>query len=461
MRKLFLVAALGVVTAMCERANGQDRICGNEVLQTEVINKDTYVQQKVDEYFANYAEENKAMAEERARANSKNTAEYGKVLIPVVFHIVLSQSQITQLGGTQGVIDRVNSQLAVLNEDFTATNTDLINVPAAFQPLIGKANITFGLAKTDPQGKAKLGIVYKIKDASFTGYSTQDPSVKRDVMGGSSPWDYTKYINVWVTLITASSGQGQGQVLGYAYNADYAQATTGDPALAGVVQHYLTLGRRTGIGQTFYSSSTEKGRTLTHELGHYFNIWHIWGKSSAVTNTSCSDDDDIEDTPLQADGNQNCPIGVQPNCAQKPFAGGEMYMNYMDYSSDVCTKMFSVGQVDRMRIETAPGGKVYSVTQNPHLTLWPTDVAPVEFNNRVDIGPNPTNGYVSIYVAEKYDELKQITITNSIGQLIKDIPVTDQQTVNYSTDISNFAKGVYIVQLHFDQGTISRKIVLQ
>lgn len=461
MRKIFSIATTSMLVLMAGLVNAQERhICGNEVFQQEVINNDPMLKARMEEYFKTYAEENKQLAEEAARAQSKSTADYANILIPVVFHVVLKQAQIDQMGGTQGIIDRINTQLAVINEDFSGKNADITGVPAEFQSLVGKANITFALAKRDAQGKAKLGIIYKIKDTSFVGFATQDASVKRDVQGGSTPWDHTKYLNIWLTNIT-SSQQGNGQVLGYGYNADYAFNNAGDAALAGIVIHYLTLGRKTGIGQNFYSSATEKGRTLTHELGHYFNIWHIWGANAPSTSTLCTDDDGIDDTPLQAGGNMSCPTGKKLNCSSKPHPGGEMYMNFMDYSTDNCTKMFSKGQVDRIRKETAVNGKTHTVTLNPELAFWPADVSPVEFNNKVDIAPNPSTGYFNIMFIEKYDELKTISVTNTVGQVVKSIPITDQQTSNYRVDISGLSKGIYIVQMSFETGVISRKLVVQ
>src|SRR5690606_21518300 len=217
----------------------------------------------LESYFAGYDAENQAMAQSD-RAAAKGTGyNHEKVIIPVVFHIVLTQAQIDQLGGTAGITERINSQLDVVNEDFSSSNSDIGNVPAAFQPVIGKANVEFSLAKRDAQGKAKMGIVYLIKEPSFAGYPAHDYSVKRADMGGSNPWDNTKYLNIWVTLIK-SPGSGSGQVLGYAFNNDYAQQVYGNPNLGGVVMHYLTLGRRTNVMQQFYNSNTDKGRTLTH-----------------------------------------------------------------------------------------------------------------------------------------------------------------------------------------------------
>ena len=461
MKNFLSIAITFGVMALCGAdVNAQERVCGNELLMQETMSNPAD-KARLEEYFRQYDAENKAMAEQSARSASKGSAsEYVTVTIPVVFHIVLTQAQINQLGGTAGIVDRINTQLDVINEDFNAKNADLASVPPAFQSSIGNAAIHFGLAKRDAQGKAKIGIVYEVKDPSFTGYGYNDYSVKRKIMGGSDPWDNTKYLNVWVTVITGS-GSGQGQILGYAYNNVYAQQNHGDPALGGVVMHFLTLGRRTNLLQPFYTQNTDRGRTLTHELGHYFNIWHVWGKSTPSGQKSCIDDDGIQDTPLQEESNTNCPQGIQPNCPSAPHPGGEMYMNFMDYSGDQCTNMFSKGQVDRMRTETAIGGQVWSLTQNPQLILWPTDLPAVEYNNKVEIGPNPSSGIFNVYFYDKYDRLDNIIVTNFYGQVVKQIAVTNQQQLNYNIDIAGVAAGMYMVQLHFENGTITKKVAIQ
>ncbi|MCB9046227.1 MAG: T9SS type A sorting domain-containing protein [Chitinophagales bacterium] len=460
MKKLFVVALAGSMVAYGANVAAQaNRICGNEIIQQE-INNDAYLKTYFENYYKQYDAENKAMAEEASSAESKSTASYPAILIPVVFHVVLNKAQFGQILDTPGLLDRINSQLLAMNEDYTMTNNDVAAVPAGFKSLVGNANIHFQLARRDAQGKAKLGVVYSMQNTSFTGYNVYDHTVKRSVLGGSDPWDYTKYLNVWITSINPPTSGGQ--VLGYAFNSVYAQTTYGDPALAGIVVHYLAFGRKTLLSQNFYSPSTEKGRTLTHELGHFFNIWHIWGKSTPAGVKNCNDDDGITDTPLQEESNSSCPIGIKANCTQASDPNGEMYMNYMDYSSDVCTKMFSIGQVQRMRFELDdPNGQVHSLSQHPELASWPTDVSPMEYNNKVEVGPNPSTGKFNVFFYDKYNKLNNIAIVNNVGQQVKEIPVTDQQQLNYGIDITGVPEGIYIVQLHFDEGTIFRKVVVK
>jgi hypothetical protein len=85
------------------------------------------------------------------------------------------------------------------------------------------------------------------------------------------------------------------------------------------------------------------GRTLTHEVGHWLFLYHIWGDDGS----GCTGSDLISDTPNQAGENYNCPtFPVNDNC--NTTAAGVMFMNYMDYVNDGCMNMFTTGQATRM-----------------------------------------------------------------------------------------------------------------
>ena len=89
------------------------------------------------------------------------------------------------------------------------------------------------------------------------------------------------------------------------------------------------------------TSSTQTSRTLTHETGHWLNLEHVWGPNNNPGNAaSCSDDDGVNDTPNEI-GVTTCNLN-EATCG--PRANVE---NYMDYS--YCSKMFTQGQVNRMR----------------------------------------------------------------------------------------------------------------
>jgi hypothetical protein len=253
-----------------------------------------------------------------SRSLNKSARLNGAVFIPVVFHIVMpNPSLVTDA--------QIQAQLDTLNKDFFGANADSIKIPSYFKSLFGKSSIQFCLAQRTPDGEPTTGIERKITTkTSFTW----DDGVKHGYSGGTESWNPDKYLNVWVCPM--SNG-----LLGYATPPD-----DGSPEDQGVVVEYKSL-----PGGSLVNFNT--GKTLTHETGHYFNLYHIWGDTNSNT---CADSDFVDDTPNQYISTSGCLTGVQfDNCTSG--GNGIMYQNYMDYSDDPCLVMFTKGQVERM--ETA------------------------------------------------------------------------------------------------------------
>ncbi|WP_211261148.1 zinc metalloprotease [Pseudonocardia acaciae] len=217
---------------------------------------------------------------------------------------------------------QVNSQIDVLNEDYNAKNADLANVPAAFQGLIGTPGLEFALATTDPKGKKTNGITRTRTRVKEFGVND---AMKSSATGGHDAWDTTRYLNLWVCRLS-------GSLLGYA------QFPGGDPATDGVAITRSAFGRHGSAVAPF-----DLGRTATHEIGHYFNLSHIWGEARVPT---CSDSDSVDDTPNQWGPNNGKPTFPHESCHNSP--NGDMFMNYMDYVDDDTMVMFSEQQVRRM-----------------------------------------------------------------------------------------------------------------
>ncbi len=182
--------------------------------------------------------------------------------------------------------------------------------------------INFCLAKRDPNGLPINGInrVYTTK-TSFT----IDDKVKYSSQGGADAWDVERYLNIWVCDLSFG-------LLGYA-----TPPSSNINNSFGVVIDYKNFGRVGNVSPPF-----DKGRTATHEIGHCFNLLHIWGDDG----NSCSGSDLVNDTPNQADETYGCPNFPQISCNNGP--SGDMFMNYMDYSNDACMNIFTKGQKDRM-----------------------------------------------------------------------------------------------------------------
>ncbi len=242
----------------------------------------------------------------------------GITTIPVVVHVV-HRTESENISDAQ-----IKSQIAVLNKDFRAKNADKSKVPDPFKPFIGDARIEFALAKKDLDGSPTSGITRTKTDRQ--SFSHQDDEVKSPATGGIEPWDTKRYLNIWVCTIV-------GGILGYA------QFPGGPPETDGVVILNTAFGT-TGTAAVPFN----KGRTTTHEIGHYFNLSHIWGESRIPT---CRDTDFVDDTPDQFDKNFGKPTFPRISCNNGPH--GDMFMNYMDYVDDDAMFMFAKGQVTRMQ----------------------------------------------------------------------------------------------------------------
>ena len=232
--------------------------------------------------------------------------------IPVVFHIIYNTPE-------QNISDaQILSQLDVLNEDFNRTNADAFNVPSDFDSIVASMQINFCLSKQDPNGNLTNGILRK--QTSINGFNLFDSIIHYDHSGGSDAWDTDKYLNIWVCKINSG-------ILGWAQFP-----AAGVPETDGVVIDYQHFGT---LGTAIYPYN--KGRTTTHEIGHYFNLFHTWGDNY------CGDDW-VNDTPIQEGPNYGCSNHPSPSCNNN----GDMYMNYMDYSDDACMNSFTIGQRNRL-----------------------------------------------------------------------------------------------------------------
>jgi len=265
-------------------------------------------------YAANRAAlENRTM--ELLAADGRSERFSGVVRIPVVVHVV-SNTPVQDISDEQ-----VHSQIDVLNRDFRATNPDVSTVPAPFAPLVADARVEFYLATVDPAGAPTNGIT---RTTTATATFVDDDAVKSSATGGHDAWPADRYLNIWVCPLG-------GGLLGYA------QFPGGDPATDGVVITY------TGFGTTGTATAPfHLGRTATHEIGHYLNLFHIWGDDG----DGCSGTDQVDDTPNQGGANTGVPTFPHVSCSNGP--NGDLFVNYMDYVDDPVMVMFTHGQAARM-----------------------------------------------------------------------------------------------------------------
>jgi hypothetical protein len=150
-------------------------------------------------------------------------------------------------------------------------------------------------------------------------------SVKDASSGGVDAWPNDNYLNIWVCNLESG-------ILGYATKPSYSISSND-----GVVINYANFGNSGNANAPYH-----KGRTATHEVGHWLNLEHIWGDSN------CGNDE-VPDTPKQEEQTVNCPSFPKISSCSGTGANGEMFMNYMDYTNDACMNLFTEGQKDRMR----------------------------------------------------------------------------------------------------------------
>jgi len=245
----------------------------------------------------------------------------GTITIPVYVHVIYSNS-------SQNISDaQINSQIAVLNNDFNDTNYN--DVPTEFRAVGADVDINFTLNSAN---------IARHSDTT-TSWGTNN-AVKSEYPPVAG------YLNFWVCEIG-------GGILGYAQfpggNASTDGVVVGTEFFGSII---LNPSGYYGDPKSPYYDSYNKGRTATHEVGHWLNLRHIWGDGR------CKQDDFVADTPSSDGPNYGCPTYPTVNCNSN-----DMTQNYMDYTDDACMNMFTLGQNDRMKAIFASGGARESFVQ--------------------------------------------------------------------------------------------------
>jgi hypothetical protein len=268
----------------------------------------------------------------------RTSAQIGGIItIPVVVHVIYNGQAI---GIAPNITDeQVESQITVLNQDYrkmAGTNGDNIN------PVGADTQIQFALAKQDPNGNPTNGI----DRVSFCQDSWSDLDINTTVKPATI-WDPTQYMNMW------SVNFSDNTLLGYAQFPDASgldglNSTEGNANSDGVVSNYSVFGSKDFDNGTFLLNPTYNlGRTMSHEVGHWLGLRHIWGDGNgdeATNSPDCTATDYCADTPQVGWEHYTC--GIFDTCPTDP--GNDMPENYMDYSDDSCMNIFTLNQKDRM-----------------------------------------------------------------------------------------------------------------
>ena len=297
---LSLIASTGTLKSQNKSANW----CRTDE-QTQMLEQlnSSILQQReeLEDYISNF------------KADYDPTAKKATIIIPLVFHVFTYNGN----GNTSkaDILQVVN----ILNQDFKRTNPDAGSTRAIFQPYAASLDIEFRLATKDPNGNCTEGIV-RIENAQTMNAS--------DAIKSVSYWDSKKYFNIWVVdLINGSSPPS--------YIAGYAQFPS------------------SGINNTYgvvIDNSFLVGRTLTHEIGHCFNLYHTFqsgcGSNCNSSGDLCCDTPPVSTSSGTCDFNEN--TCSNDNTGGSPYGGNvlDQIENYMSYNA--CQNMFSLNQKTRM-----------------------------------------------------------------------------------------------------------------
>lgn len=276
-------------------------------MQCGTTEKEHQLLQKNPDWQSHVAQAEEEL-EMHTKSHSNNFANQMATIyvIPMVFHIIHEN-------GSENIPDAVvHETMKMINQDFRMDNPDTADVDQYFKSRIGDADIDFRLAQLDPNGNPTTGIERIVSAETNIG----------DDGSKLNPWPRDKYMNIWVVKNVDGAAA-------YTYRPPSVMMSSA-AGIDGIIANYSYLG--------------EGERTLTHEIGHWLNLYHTWGSGNTPGQTAnCNLDDQVNDTPVtEGTGNGSCDTN-QITCGSLDNVN-----NYMDYSSCIAG-MFTEGQVGRIR----------------------------------------------------------------------------------------------------------------
>lgn len=418
MRKFLFLSAV-LIFSISIKISAQRTCASKEVMQQEMAADPAYAkkvkesEQKFKEYLKNFV---------KPGINKNNP----HVTVPIVVHVIYNTPD-------QNISDaQVQSQIDVINEDYTAANNDYNNYDGGYTSVKGDFNIQFCLAQ----------VIHKATNKKSFGANDQ---MKRNQTGGDDPVDPMHYLNVWVCNLDHN-------LLGYAYYPGV------KPEKFGAVIHFMAFGR--GAGYNLFPAYN-KGRTLTHEMGHCLGLVHIWGDSN------CGDDL-VDDTPVQPGPNFGCPAqGLRSSCTGNPVM---MWMNYMDYTDDPCMYFFTDGQSVRGDFFITNDPQLQSIFSstctnapgnNPIITKSESSGNGRNINDWM-IYPSITQNAFTLQLNSASPGKAIVNIYDQKGVLVSVKNILIAEGINSTHfDISGLATGLYIVQLKQGAGSSVKKLIVQ
>ena len=315
MKKIYLASLALLATTVLFAQNSEENLvkCHTYEMQDKLFESDPELKEAAEVLSAQILKR----AKELERTGFQKDGD--PYIIPVVFHII------HEYGDENISYAQIEDAIRVMTDDFNANSDGIESVQDAFTEIIGDVGIEFRLAKIDPEGNCTNGVVRTLSNLTTSG--------GENLKTVSPIWDRSKYMNIWVCKNIASGAAG------YTY---YPSSLAGDfgETNDGIVVRYDYVG---SIGE----SSIGRSHVLTHEVGHWIDLPHLWGSTNDPNvESNCDTDDGVDDTPNTI-GWTSC------NLSGESCGSLDNVENFMEYS--YCGKMFTEGQKIRMLASlTAP-----------------------------------------------------------------------------------------------------------
>jgi hypothetical protein len=388
--------------------------------------------------------------EEKAIKNfllqKRNTAKQAQTTetvynIPVIFHIIHTNNPNDAVNKITNL--QIREQIKVINQDFNRLNPDTIHTPTQFKNVAGKIAINFILAKIDSNN------VILQEEGVVRHYNfTQSEWLKNEfdsLVKPSTIRNPYKYLNIWVVNDLKTD---IGNVVGFAQFPDFSnllglQNIGGLSQTDGVIIEAQTFNLLASNEVTALPSlyNVGFGRTLTHEIGHFWGILHTFN-----TANHCEDDDFCEDTPNLKFRTSGCTPFTQNICTSLV-----MPQNYMDYTNDVCMNLFTKCQIERMKLVLEKCPRRKELTKSVVTSVREEYLA-----EQISIFPNPSNNNFNI--KSENLTLKSLKIYSILGT---EVFSNQQLTQNISIDIPHFPKGLYLLKIETERGIVTKKLIVE